>query len=170
MGYLFYIICMVCLIVLYTINKKTIEGFQTEDTTEKNYVENGSFKDKQFIPNSTGAMNGNSLIVVKNPGESENVLKIEKTDKTNGYMFKVKLDSGKTYRLSLFVHTDKEYKGEIELIRIRQYLTNGSKRLFMSEGNMVSIQSVGDLNWELRDCCPWFLLFLSQCMTIVDKL
>ena len=159
--FLFIVICG--LLYLQRVRERQNEHFvgkvdtETDEEGDGMYVKNGSFADGKGIPNSIGAINGNSFIKFKNPGDSDYVLRMEGVNKDdvtkpkNGYLFKVKLLPGKTYRISAMEHIDNEYKGGIEMFRIRQSLTNGKARLFMSDGNIVSSQTVGNNKWVLRD-------------------
>lgn len=159
--FLFIVICG--LLYLQRVRERQNEHFvgkvdtETDEEGDDMYVKNGSFADGKGIPNSIGAINGNSFIKFKNPGDSDYVLRMEGVNKDdvtkpkNGYLFKVKLLPGKTYRISAMEHIDNEYKGGIEMFRIRQSLTNGKARLFMSDGNIVSSQTVGNNKWVLRD-------------------
>lgn len=163
------IFLIIIIIGLYFLQKlkKTKEDFQVSKnkTPEKPvdaestgiYIENGSFAEGKGIPNSIGTVNGNNYVPFNNPGESSYVLRMGPINKQenpkgqNGYLFKVKLPPGKTYRISLFNYNTKDYMGGNETFRIRQYLTNGKNRLFMSEGSIVSSQTVGEDEWTLRD-------------------
>jgi len=159
MGVLLFLF-LIIIGLLYLQNKRLEQFKENKDVktdVEQKYIENGSFEEGKGIPNSIGAINGNEFILFKNPGNSGYVLRMGVINKKenpkgmNGYLFKVKLPPGKTYRISAFEHISLDYKGSREVFRVRQYLTNGKNRLFMSEGNIISTQTIGENTWNLKD-------------------
>ena len=135
--FLFIVICG--LLYLQRIREKGKEHFVGKVDTEIDevesgiYIKNGSFTDGSGIPDSIGAINGNSFVKFKNPGDSDYVLRMEVVNKeevtkpNNGYLFKVKILPGRTYRISALEHVDSEYKGGIEIFRIKNLSFIGIK-------------------------------------------